>query len=192
MEPKEINYSELESKYFAQLAPDDCVVDAAAVTAVKYHYRRDYNVRIRVLITILIALLNTFFSSFINVMLFGKSFKFYGFIYFILLALFLLFTEISYRMKAAKPDKLQYFFLSKTRLFVNNRHGEMILPFSLIRKVMPIKYIGKEKKCAIINVYYGYSVLDMRKLPLYAGAADAERLYSRINQICMEENKNAN
>ena len=190
MEPKEIDRSELESKYFAELRPDDSVVDAAAVTAVNYRYRRDYNVRARVLITILIALLNIVLAVNVCYFIFGKSYKFLAVIYFGLLALWILISEFIYRSKSGKPDKLQYFFLSQNRLFVSNRHAEMIIPFSLLRKVDPVKYIGNEKKCAVINIYYGYSILDMRKLPLYAGADDAERLYNEINQICMGEKQN--
>ena len=60
MEPKEIEFEKLESKYFSELSPDDCVVDAAAVMATDYHYRCDYIKRKRIIFAIGIAVINLF------------------------------------------------------------------------------------------------------------------------------------
>lgn len=184
MEPREIEYEALESKYFSQLNPDDCIVDAAAAMAVSYRYRCDYVERKRILFTVLIVLANVIAT----VAVVGNM-DYFGIVYFALLALWLFLMELGYRAKCKKPDRLQYFFLSKTRLFVNNRSGEHIVLYPLIKKINPIKYMGKDKKFAIIEVHYGLTALDMTKLRLCAGVEDAERMYKKLTEIHEEWGK---
>lgn len=188
MEPKEIEFEKLESKYFSELSPDDCVVDAAAVMAKNYHYRCDYIKRKRIIFSIGVAVINLFPSAMVATIIsrmlsidLGGPFLVS---YIILFALWMFLMEIGYRAKCKKPDKLQYFFISKTRLFVSNRFGDFIIPFEKLRKVKPIKPLKNQEKCVCIEISHGYSVLDEVKLPLYAGKDDGERLYNKLCEIC--------
>lgn len=184
MEPREISYEELESKYFSELNPDDCVVDAAAVMALSYRYRCDYVPRKRILFTILIVLANVFAAIMFGAFFLNNDFKYFGYVYFILLALWLVLMELGYRAKCKKPDRLQYFFLSRSRLFISNREGLRIIPYSHVMKVRPVKYIGKDKNCCAIEFYYGTNILEAIKLTLHAGAEDGERLYTKLCEMC--------
>lgn len=185
MEPKSIEFEELEGKYFKELSHDDCVVDAAAVMATDYHYRCDYVKRKRVIFSLGIIACNLFPSSMIWTLFLDKeNWTINLTIYVILLVLWLFLMEMVYRSKSKKPDRLQYFFITKTRLFVSNREGDFIIPFENIRKVKPIKHIKKLKKCVCIEIRHGYSVLDEVSLHLYVGADDAERIYNELSAVC--------
>lgn len=196
MEPKKIEFEKLESKYFNVLSPDDCVVDAAAVTATDYHYRCDYIKRKRIILSIGVAVINLFPSAMaatiISKMLSSDHGMPFLVAYFLLFALWMFLMEIGYRAKCKKPDKTQYFFISKTRLFVSNRFGDFVIPFDNLRKVKPIKPIKKHEKCVCIEIGHGYSVLDEVKLSLYAGKDDGERIYNKLCEICNGGKKNEN
>lgn len=192
MEPKKIEFEKLESKYFNVLSPDDCVVDAAAVTATDYHYRCDYIKSRRILFSVLIFLVNFFLTAFVYTMLKMTTFLSFMIVHVILFALWMFLMEIGYRAKCKKPDKTQYFFISKTRLFVSNRFGDFVIPFDNLRKVKPIKPIKKHEKCVCIEIGHGYSVLDEVKLSLYAGKDDGERIYNKLCEICNGGKKNEN
>lgn len=162
-----IDFEKLASKYMAELSPDDTVVDAAAVTAVHYKYRGDYQRGQRVLITIFLALFFLFTIS-ISVLL-----------YILLMTALLVITELICRSTCKKPDMIQFFFLSKNRLFVRNKNTEKIIPFNEILKVTRGKYIGKNKEVAVIDVYHITGAFSV-----YAGAEDADRLYQKLCLVC--------
>lgn len=187
MEPKEINLEDLESKYFSQLLVDDRIIDGAAVFSTDERYLVENVLESKaagkaLLITVVI-ILNLIPAKYIAKLvteISGGERISSAFFYFPLLALWIfLIILISNKMKSkSKEGRLQYFFITK-EYFVMNYYGQdFIIPVSYITKVKALKYSGKDKNIGIIRLEA------RKKLTLYTGAEDAERIHKLLTDIC--------
>ncbi len=193
MEPTQIDYGMLESMYVKELSPDDCVVDAAAVIATDYHYRHGYSRSRRIAYRFCLIVYNIIPSALLMGCCFeNKTWLNFFIVYIPIVFFWLSLLEIWYRKQSKKPDMIQFFFISKECLFVNNFEKMCTIPLPLLRKIYPIKRIKNQEHCAYIDIRCGIPFVAMQKVRLYAGIDDAERMYRQLCDICDMMNKKDN